>query len=118
MKPLLLTASVLLTSLVTTVDCFAERKVIASVPGEMNYTIANQHGKYIAQYPYIVAVDPERSGEFIAYENLIYKDELALDLYTPKQAFDPAPLVLLIHGGGWRSGDKKHFKALAKYYAE
>lgn len=35
-----------------------------------------------------------------------------LDLYIPKQAVDqpqgPRPLVVFIHGGGWRSGDKSN----------
>ena len=29
-----------------------------------------------------------------------------LDLYLPAQAAKPAPLVIWVHGGGWRTGDK------------
>ena len=32
--------------------------------------------------------------------------EQLLDLYQPAPADKPAPLVIYIHGGAWRSGDK------------
>lgn len=32
---------------------------------------------------------------------------LSLDIYTPKErSADPAPVVIMVHGGGWRAGDK------------
>lgn len=31
----------------------------------------------------------------------------ALDLYLPDRAPEPAPVVIWVHGGGWRTGDKK-----------
>ena len=43
-----------------------------------------------------------------------------LDLYIPKRAKKPTPLVVWIHGGGWQAGDKKFgpFKSLLdKKYA-
>ena len=33
--------------------------------------------------------------------------QLLLDLYLPKDAEKPAPVVMWIHGGGWRNGDKR-----------
>lgn len=35
-----------------------------------------------------------------------------LDLYTPEDAVGPLPLVVWIHGGGWRSGSKANCPAL------
>ena len=35
----------------------------------------------------------------------------ALDLYLPARAADPAPLVVWVHGGGWRTGDKSSVAA-------
>jgi acetyl esterase/lipase len=38
---------------------------------------------------------------------------LKLDLYTPeKQHPQPRPLVVWVHGGGWRAGNKQHCPAL------
>jgi acetyl esterase/lipase len=42
----------------------------------------------------------------------------SLDLFLPRDAVKPLPLVILIHGGGWSGGDKAHFDYLAKVLAE
>jgi pectinesterase len=45
--------------------------------------------------------------------------EVKLDLYLPKQpAAAKIPCIVVIHGGGWRSGDKTRFAAQAAYLAD
>ena len=39
-----------------------------------------------------------------------------LDLYLPKGHKD-YPVLLFVHGGGWRNGDKKHFEKLGEVFA-
>jgi acetyl esterase/lipase len=34
--------------------------------------------------------------------------EAKLDVYRPKEAKSPTPVVLVIHGGGWVAGEKEH----------
>jgi acetyl esterase/lipase len=34
--------------------------------------------------------------------------EAKLDVYRPKEAKSPTPVVMLIHGGGWVAGEKQH----------
>jgi acetyl esterase/lipase len=34
--------------------------------------------------------------------------EAKLDVYRPKEAKSPTPVVMLIHGGGWVAGEKEH----------
>lgn len=48
------------------------------------------------------------------YRNITYvdkpeSDSQKLDIYVPKSAsnMNPVPIVIWIHGGGWRSGDKR-----------
>ncbi len=49
-------------------------------------------------------------------KNIIYASvdsaDLKLDLYIPKKAESPLPLVVWIHGGGWRGGSKENCRAL------
>lgn len=42
----------------------------------------------------------------LTYANVGEK-ELKLDLYWPEKIEEPTPLVVWIHGGAWRAGDKK-----------
>jgi acetyl esterase/lipase len=44
--------------------------------------------------------------------------ELKLDLYAPANPSGPLPAVVLIHGGGWCSGCKDDFRAIARGMAE
>jgi pectinesterase len=45
--------------------------------------------------------------------------EVMLDLYLPKRpAGEKIPCIVVIHGGGWRSGDKTRFAAQAAYFAD
>jgi pectinesterase len=45
--------------------------------------------------------------------------KVMLDLYLPKQpSTAKIPCIVVIHGGGWRSGDKTRFAAIAGHLAE
>ena len=45
--------------------------------------------------------------------------EVKLDLYLPKQAAsEKIPCIVVVHGGGWRSGDKNRFAGIAGALAE
>ena len=47
-----------------------------------------------------------------AQKNIPYTDSAnvsqMLDLYLPESAGDPVPLIIWIHGGGWKSGSKEN----------
>jgi acetyl esterase/lipase len=50
------------------------------------------------------------------HRDLVYKTVngavLTLDLYCPEKVSGPAPVIVWIHGGGWRSGGKKQCPAV------
>lgn len=43
--------------------------------------------------------------------------ELKLDLYSPKDLDSPAPGIIFIHGGGWRSGKRQDYKLYTTEFA-
>ena len=43
---------------------------------------------------------------------------LLLDLYSPKTSMIPAPGLIFIHGGGWKSGDKGDYSCYTTYFAQ
>lgn len=57
----------------------------------------------------------------IAPERLVYAtvagQELGLDFYRARGAPGPAPLVVVIHGGSWQSGDSAQLEPLNRYLA-
>lgn len=97
----------------------AGRRILANAPpvvpgyGQfMGFLFAIVSGK--AQ---ILPLTPPVSADVSAHPDLTYltvgNKELKLDVYVPKTASKPAPLVVLIHGGCWMAGTRKEYG----YYA-
>jgi acetyl esterase/lipase len=57
------------------------------------------------------------SGTNVTITTHVYADALKLDLYQSKDASDPQPLVMMIHGGSWNRGSKEQLPALNSYLA-
>ncbi|MBC3766777.1 alpha/beta hydrolase [Neptunicella marina] len=84
------------------------------------YTVASAAQKYAKQYPALRIANIDSAHINIRFSRMykmVGKRELTLDLFTPKQ-IKPAVTIALIHGGGWRSGNKSHMYALASRLAE
>ncbi|MCS7193296.1 MAG: alpha/beta hydrolase, partial [Armatimonadetes bacterium] len=62
----------------------------------------------------------EKVQPFELKENLIYgsNERNELDLFLPKgESKNLRPAVLVIHGGAWRSGDKRQLRTIAELFA-
>lgn len=94
--------------------------------GENSYTAPNAYAKYVEEYPFITLASTEVPNTVVEVKNLTYhrlgERELRLDLYLPKALGNSpsvkAPGVVLVHGGGWRSGYRTHLTPLAIKLAE
>ncbi len=42
---------------------------------------------------------------------------LQLDLYSPRELSKPAPALIFIHGGGWKSGKRSDYRVYTTYFA-
>jgi pectinesterase len=90
-------------------------------PVDGSYTIAQRWAAYKDRYPGIALPDMRfEAGQQILFDRLYKKDggrELHIDVFLPV-GMKRRQGVLLVHGGGWRSGDKSHFYALANRLAQ
>jgi acetyl esterase/lipase len=61
----------------------------------------------------IVNLTPEIPPDIREIKNIEYKNvngkSLQLDMYIPENIQTPAPLLVFIHGGGWRSGNRSDY---------
>jgi acetyl esterase/lipase len=61
----------------------------------------------------------DQSVEVLA--DLVYAEingrQLLADLYLPKNKKEPRPVIIWLHGGGWRFGDRKLGPDFSKYFA-
>ncbi|MCV9927091.1 alpha/beta hydrolase [Flavobacterium sp. LS1R49] len=87
---------------------------------DTSYTVQSTYTKLIKKYPFItIAKAKENKDINPVYDLVYYKEntrELHLDAFIyKKQKMNPA--VIMIHGGGWRSGNKNQMHVLGQEIA-
>lgn len=87
---------------------------------DTSYNVKSAFKKSIKKFPHIEIVKPQTFKNVIEEKEIIYKEigerKLHLDaFYNKSEQLKPA--VVLIHGGGWRSGNKSHMNPLAQSLA-
>jgi pectinesterase len=90
------------------------------IPSDTTYTLKIAYQKYKRDYPFIRAAEYDRSKGTMRQADICYHSVdgrlLSLDIFsTAGNSEPPKPAVLLIHGGGWSSGDKTLMYPLADY---
>jgi acetyl esterase/lipase len=87
-------------------------------PRDTSYTVHSAYKKLYKKYPFIKVVDPHLPEEVAVQEEIVYKSlgqrKLHLDVFYPENENEKYPAVLLIHGGGWRTGDRSLMVPLAQ----
>lgn len=91
-----------------------------SAPAAVPYNAATTYAKLVKAYPFIRIADTRTGAETVTIGGIGYVDRgqrsLQLDLYLPAPATrgrGPLAAVVLVHGGGWRSGQRSNMAPLA-----
>lgn len=84
---------------------------------DTSFTISSAYFKELKKYPYIKIAQPVTDPNVVTKRNIPYKKipgrKLLVDISYPKIRNENMPCILLIHGGGWKSGDKNQMEAIA-----
>ncbi|MDH6307959.1 acetyl esterase/lipase [Dysgonomonas sp. PFB1-18] len=88
---------------------YAQLVTIDGIPRDTSFTLHSAYVKALKQYPDIKKVLPALPANVQAIEGIIYSvpvenRNLKLNLYRP-QDDNKYPVLLMVHGGGWSSGD-------------
>lgn len=90
---------------------------------DTSFSVQGSYLHEIARYPNIRLADSTLPASVQEVRNMVYRTtpggkKLRLDVYKPKRKGKmPQPAVLMVHGGGWRSGDRSHNNTLARKLA-
>jgi acetyl esterase/lipase len=94
----------------------------ADFPRDTSYTVHSAYKKLHKKYPFIKVVDPHLPEGVGVQEEIVYKSlgqrKLHLDVFYPQNKSEKSPAVLLIHGGGWRTGDRSLMVPMAQQLAK
>lgn len=93
-----------------------------SVPRDTSFTVRSVFEKERTRFPFIKIVRDSLPENVTEERNVVYRiigeRELHLDIFLPEKNEQSAhPAILLVHGGGWRSGDKSHLVPMAQQLA-
>jgi len=86
------------------------------------FTIKTATDKVRKKYPFAEPAQLKESEKVNVFKNLTYASigerELHLDIFQPNKIIGPLTTILMIHGGGWRSGDRSMEYPMAEQLAE
>ena len=87
------------------------------VPRDTTFTLNGTFIKEQKKRPYIIIASPKPKDSVLIKRDIVFRTvverDLPLDIYYPKQIHKRKPAVLLIFGGGWRSGNKSQNEVMA-----
>lgn len=87
-------------------------------PRDTSYTLNSAWRKVSKSYANVNPAKSVVSNKYLTLKNQVYRirsnRQLHMDIFIPSgKANTKRPIVLMIHGGGWRSGDKSLLAPLA-----
>nr|WP_319398375.1 alpha/beta hydrolase [uncultured Carboxylicivirga sp.] len=95
-------------------------------PVDSSYNIPREQRKFVKRYPYAFPAKDSLPKAVIEFRDVIYltlddtpfgKRDLHLDIFKPQKE-GTYPALIMIHGGGWRSGNKSMQIPMAQMIAK
>lgn len=100
---------------------YAQIVTINSVPKDTSYTIYSAAKKIIIKYPEAEAVFIKEKLEIKELKGIEFRSigerKLKIDLFLPSGKKEANSIIILIHGGGWVSGDRSLMYPIAESLA-
>lgn len=99
---------------------FAQRTEWLSTTPDTSYSTASDYKNNVKKFPQIKIVTQQAFNNVTENRELVYctmgNRQLKLDAFIPK-AKKKTPAIMIIHGGGWRSGSRYQHIPLAQHLA-
>lgn len=87
---------------------------------DTSYTVKSTYNKLIKQYPFITIAKSKKTENVAEIYDLVYDKKQDRDLHLDSYFYKKEkrnPAVIMIHGGGWRSGNKSQMQVMAQEIA-
>jgi acetyl esterase/lipase len=87
---------------------------------DTTYNVKSVYNKEIKNYPFITVVQPKQYSNILEKKKIVYSKisdrNLHLDAYFCN-TFAQNPAIVIVHGGGWKSGNKSQMETFAQEMA-
>ncbi len=89
----------------------------AQLKPDTSFSVKTEFEKLRKEFPFIQPVNESSTSGLTVVKDLVYcsvgKRKLLVDVFSPAEVQHPGPAIMIIHGGGWRSGNKEQHHAMA-----
>lgn len=91
----------------------AQHQLPGSFAIDTSFNVVSEYKKHLKQFPFISIVETGDTKDLMIHSNQVYASyanrDLYVDIIQPKRKTKnhKFPVAILIHGGGWRSGNKQ-----------
>jgi len=92
----------------------------SQVSKDTSYTISSEYKKQLKKYPTIQVAQPKLNSSVLEQKDIVYQSVGARDLHLDSYIFKSnkkLPAIIMLHDGGWKSGDKSMFQPFAEAIA-
>lgn len=126
MNMCLLKTTTLIIILSLTLPILAQNYKSAAYPIDTTYNIPHELHKFKKRYPYAFPAEDKLPENVDEYRDVVYhtldktpfgKRDLHVDIFKPKKT-GVYPALIMVHGGGWRSGTKDMQVPMAQKIAQ
>ncbi len=94
--------------------------IIDGLPRDTSFTVHSAYNGAKRHFPFIKPVFPTLPEGVVSKEGIVYakldKRELHVDIYRPDDK-ETYPALIMVHGGGWNSGDRSMEVPMAQMIA-
>jgi len=113
---------ILILALIAKCAGFCTAQIVPTGIRDTSFSVSSSYQKEKKGHPEIAIADSSMPEGVQVFRNIVYKKSpkrnLHLDIYSKAlNPEKPAAAVLMVFGGGWRSGDRSHNNTLARQLA-
>lgn len=96
------------------------------IPKDTSFNVQSDYKKNLKYFPFITPAKDSLTDNIVAHREVVYTTlkntpygdrDLHLDVFSPKKT-GSYPALIMVHGGGWRSGNKSLQIPMAQKLAE
>lgn len=104
------------------INIHSQEVLIDGIPRDTSFTLHSAYVKAQKQYPFIRKVIADNNPQIKTFEGVVYSKpsserSLHVNVYRPNDSIK-YPALLMVHGGGWNSGDLNLQVPMAQKIAE
>jgi len=99
---------------------FVFNNAFCQISKDTSYTFSSEYNKQLKKYPFIKIAESKPAPLLLEQQNIVYQSFSNRNLHFDSYVFksdEKLPAIIMLHDGGWKSGDKSMLQPFAEAIA-